>query len=61
MAELSIKIKDDKKLEKIIKEIEKNSEKFKAFKSADSFRAQNYMGIELMKKRKYRDASKMYK
>lgn len=61
LAELYIKTKDDKKLEKIINEIEKNSEKFKALKSADSFKAQNYMGIELMKKGKYRDANKLYK
>lgn len=61
LAELYFKTHDDQKLKKTITEIEKNLEKYKEISSADAFKAQNYIGMELMNRGKYREANMLYK
>lgn len=48
LAELYFKTKEPKKLEKVVKELEKNIGKYKEMSQSDSFKAQNYIGMELM-------------
>lgn len=61
LAELYFKTHDDKKLKKIIDEIERNLENYKKISNADAFKAQNYIGMELMNRGKYKEANKLYK
>ena len=54
LAELYFKTHDDKKLKKVIDEIERNLENYKKISSADAFKAQNYIGMEMMNRGKYK-------
>lgn len=61
LAELYFKTKESAKLQNVIIELERNISKYKEISQPDSFKAQNYIGVELINRGKYKEASRLYK
>lgn len=61
LAELYFTSKSGEKLERVVCEIEKNLGKYKNISEPDSFKAQNYIGMQLINRGKFKEASKLYK
>jgi len=61
LAELYFKTKETEKLSKIIALIDMNLGKYKDISSPDSFKAQNYIGMEMINQGRFKEAYKLYK
>lgn len=61
LAELYFKTKETEKLSNVIELINKNLGRYKEISSPDSFKARNYIGMEMINKGRFKEARKLYR